>query len=278
MRRAVSLLLVCGIAASASATPEIWETFRNVYGVKPGSAFDKAQCSTCHTEIPKHNDYGVAVKASLQQTQTKRLTEAILRGVEKDDSDGDGWTNGDEIDQGHLPGDPKDHPSGAPPKKGSSPQGMGGSMMKGSAMEGSDAMHRSMMDRMVPKHSFHPVLVHFPVALFIFGAFLELVGWRLRKPGLREAAYWNLLAGSVSTTAAIATGFTVALRLGYSLLPGTAVFTHLGVAILASLTMLATVLWRRKGAHVGWGYFSLLVLAGALVGLAGHFGGGMVYG
>ena len=296
MRRLPAALAALALASLGHATPEYWEQFQKTYGVKPGSAFAKAECSTCHTEVPKHNPYGVAVHDALKSAGTEKLTEAILRSVEKADSDGDGWSNGDEIAKSALPGDPKSRPAGAPPMAGMDHDGMAGMGKdeKGEAAPTAGGPDKGMeeggmghshaatpgdgMLGMIPKHSFHPVLVHFPIALFIFGAFLELVGLRWRRPALREAGYWNLLAGSISTTVSIASGFTVALRMGYQLVPGTAVFTHLAVAILASLAMLATVLWRRKGAHVGWGYFSLLLLAAALVGLAGHFGGGMVYG
>ena len=77
---------------------------------------------------------------------------------------------------------------------------------------------------------------------------------------------------------AIPTGFIAAIRLGYPLSIGTPVFLHLSLGILAALLMVAVVLWRRTNLVTHKAYWVLLALAAAAVGIAGHFGGQMVYG
>jgi len=262
LKRVLGLGILLAVVGSAHATPEIWEAYRTHYAIKPDSDAGKAMCSNCHTSPPEHNAFGKRLKAAMQEKHSKTLTPEILASLEGDDSDGDGWTNGDEAKAGFNPGDPKSHASGTPPKKdattAAAPAASGDSVL-------------------FPKHSFHPVLVHFPIALFIFGAFLELWGFYKRDAALRGAGYWNLLFGSIATSVAIATGFIGALRQGFDLAVGGPVFLHLALAILASLLMLGTVLWRKGKALESTGYWALLVLAAIAVGVAGHFGGNLVY-
>src|ERR1700758_2905158 len=55
-------------------------------------------------------------------------------------------------------------------------------------------------------HAQHPVIVHFPIALFIASiAFDVLAAWR-KKPILATVAYYNLLGAALTIPIAIATG------------------------------------------------------------------------
>lgn len=251
-------LLVTGIA---SATPEIWEAYRNHYGFGAESDAFKANCLNCHTAPPEHNAFGKLIKHTMMgQGTPKQLTPAVFKLVEGEDSDGDGWTNGEEAQQGFNAGDPKSRPAGSPPKAAAMPP---------------QAMSESPF---MPRHTFHPVIVHFPIALFIFGAFLEFLGRYRKDDVVRGVAFWNLLFGTIATLVAIPTGFIAALRLGYPLAVGTPVFLHLSLGISAALLMLGVVLWRRTNLVTHKAYWMLLALAAAAVGIAGHFGGQMVYG
>ncbi len=248
----------------ASATPDIWQAYRNHYKLSASSEAFKAKCMTCHTDPPEHNAFGKFVKhAMMGQGTRKILTPVVIRIIEKEDSDGDGWTNGDEAKQGFNPADPKSHPPGTPPKDGNMPP-------KDMGASGGWAL--------IPRHTFHPQVVHFPIALFIFGAFLDVLGRYRKDDVVRGVAFWNLLFGTIATLVAIATGFIAALRLGYSLQIGTPVFTHLSLGIIATLLMLGVVLWRHSNLVTHKAYWILLVIAAVAVGVAGHFGGQMVYG
>ena len=54
--------------------------------------------------------------------------------------------------------------------------------------------------------SFHPLIVHFPIALVLTGAGLELLAWLFKRPGLRTIALWNLSLGTLAAGAAVVTG------------------------------------------------------------------------
>lgn len=55
-------------------------------------------------------------------------------------------------------------------------------------------------------HAQHPVIVHFPIALFIASAVFEtLAAWR-RQPVLASVSYYNLLGAAMTVPIAIATG------------------------------------------------------------------------
>lgn len=265
--RAIFVGFATLLVALATATPENWQTFKSVYGVKLNSRIFKAECMTCHTEVPAHNPFGKDAKAAATANKGV-LTLEILRSLESKDSDGDGWSNIDEIKQDFLPGDPNSHPAGVPPGQANHDQMIGKDMGKGAP--------QAFLDPLVPKHSMHPLIIHFPIALFLFGTFLEILGWRKKDAGLRRAGWLCLLFGAISTAGALPTGLLAFYRVGFQW-TGNALI-HPILAISATLLMTGTVLWRRKAAHESKAYFALLLLAAALVGVAGHFGAQLVYG
>ena len=82
-------------------------------------------CSTCHSFGRRTNVYGsdlmsafeAAIKdSSMQLIEGQALEEfvASLHDIEELDSDGDGFSNIDEIAARTFPGDPDDHPLRAP--------------------------------------------------------------------------------------------------------------------------------------------------------------------
>ena len=124
-----------------------------------------AACRNCHTSPPEWNVYGLAVKAEMQEVGARQLTVAVLQAIEGGDADQDGWLNGDEIRAGYLPGDSESHPDGRPgdavePVTGTTGP-IGGNVAPTPVPAASPPV--------VPLHSFHPAVVHFPVALFLFG-------------------------------------------------------------------------------------------------------------
>src|SRR5437764_3159707 len=55
-------------------------------------------------------------------------------------------------------------------------------------------------------HAQHPVIIHFPIALFIASVVFDLLAaWR-KNPGLASVAYYNLVGAALTVPLAIATG------------------------------------------------------------------------
>lgn len=56
------------------------------------------------------------------------------------------------------------------------------------------------------KHAQHVVLIHFPVALLISAVAFDLLPQRIKRRGMIDAAYYNLLAAAISTVPVLLTG------------------------------------------------------------------------
>lgn len=253
---AVVVLLPC----IGHATPENWKVFKTHYGTSASSRIFKTDCSVCHIEakFPARNGYGKALEAH-QAADSRVITPADLTAIESEDSDGDGFSNAEEIQADFLPGDPKSHPAGKP-KPAAAPK---------------ESTPTASESELIPRHSFHPAVVHFPIALFLFGVLLELWGAR-SKPEARIAAKYVLIGGAISTLLTLPTGLAVFLRSGFKW-EGVALI-HFILALVATALMVAVATLRAKAQQTSIGYWVLLLLAGAVVAAAGHFGGVLVYG
>ncbi len=252
--KAAALLVFLLVAAMTAAYPPYWEAFEEHY--KPKGDIAKAECNTCHSPTTKtiRNAYGKQIERALKESKAESLTVQLLQIVEKEDANGDGISNLEEIQAGRLPAAPA--AKTAPPKPGD-PAG-------------------NKDEELLPRHSFHPLVVHFPVALYLFGVVLDFYGrWR-RSDEIRRVAMWNLGFGALASLLAVPTGLAVWLRSGYPLEGN--VLNHFVLAITAAILMLSMAAWRRKGLHDSGGYWLLLLISGVTVAAAGHFGAAIVFG
>jgi hypothetical protein len=96
---AVVALGLFALTDTASATNGVLDDFTTAYPATAGTSLDS--CSTCHTSVPALNAYGSAVKASGMN----------FAGIEDLDSDGDGFTNRQEIRNLTNPGNAADRPA-----------------------------------------------------------------------------------------------------------------------------------------------------------------------
>jgi hypothetical protein len=102
---AITLTLVLGCAAIISANGGAQGDFAAQYPTSPlGSS-----CTICHTSVPTMNPYGAALKAN--GGTGGNIDPATFTAVEGADSDGDGFTNAEEIAAGTFPGDPNNFPA-----------------------------------------------------------------------------------------------------------------------------------------------------------------------
>lgn len=133
---------------------------------------------------------------------------------------------------------------------------------------------------------FHPATVHFPIALFLFGALFVVLGWFWPPLG-KQIPLACLLLGAPTAIAATAMGWSFAVEEGYGswtkVDTDSEVFWHRwsGVivtllSVIFALIALANVRKSSPKADRTW-KFGLLLVA-ALVGAVGHQGGEMSYG
>jgi uncharacterized membrane protein len=126
-------------------------------------------------------------------------------------------------------------------------------------------------------HAQHPVLVHFPIALFIASAVFEVLAiWR-KQPVFAAVAYFNLLGAALSLPFTIATGLGAwQWQLEGAKLKGN-LQLHL-VCALTSAALIFVLCWMRsrlrgKGSSPNMAYFTVMVLALMMITLTGHLGG-----
>ena len=242
-----AFLLLCAVLGLAY--PPFWQTLKETYPPVAGSKVAAAKCAVCHVKPGggARNGFGVQVQTALAKSGANEVTAAVLLSVEGLDPDRDGRKSGDELKAGTLP---------ATPDKGRAAPAARATAEAASGSEG-----------LVPSHSFHPAVVHFPVALFAFAAFLTLFSARNQR--YEDAAKICAAGGAASLLVTLPTGLAAMLRMGYNPLNGGQIAVHIVLAVLTSVAGL--VAWRSKGVRArGW-----ILLAGALALLAGHFGGNL---
>jgi uncharacterized membrane protein len=127
------------------------------------------------------------------------------------------------------------------------------------------------------KHAQHVVLIHFPIALFIAGVFLDFVAQWSKRRALAEAAYYNLLLAAISTVPVLATGILAwQFALEGQKLKGI-LLQHLVLGCVS--TVLIWLVWwvhfrgRRHETDLPAFRIPLELLGVAVISLAGHLGG-----
>ena len=126
-------------------------------------------------------------------------------------------------------------------------------------------------------HAQHPVIVHFPIALFIASAVFEmLAAWR-KQPLFAIVAYYNLVGAALSIPFTIATGLGAwQWQLEGATLKGN-LRLHL-ICALTSASLIFVLCWMRsrlraKGNSPRIAYFAVMGLALMAITFTGHLGG-----
>jgi uncharacterized membrane protein len=130
---------------------------------------------------------------------------------------------------------------------------------------------------LLARHAQHPVIIHFPIALFIASVFFELLAiWR-KNPVFASVAYYNLVGAALTLPFAIATG----LGAWRWQLEGAALKGNLRLHLFCALTsalLIFFLCWMRSrlrtnGISPRIAYFAVSVLALMMITLTGHLGG-----
>ncbi len=278
LRQFYSFSLVCLLAMFAStlvatnacARPQFVSQFKSVYTtLKAGGTIETAACSLCHAPSgpPKFNKYGATVKQALEAAGGDSLNASILHSVEMQDSDGDGFSNLEEINADTLPGDESNHPAGKPKSF--------------AAKEGGTSSGPNPFDIktiLFAKNAQHPVIIHLPIGLFIASLLFDVVGRIKKNEGLNIAAFYNLCLAAFTGIFAIVTGIIAwQLKLAGEPLVGN-LRLHLILGIATCVLMFILLAVRKKGGSkptdaVTTAYLLLAVVTAGLISLTGHLGG-----
>lgn len=132
--------------------------------------------------------------------------------------------------------------------------------------------------------AFHPLIVHFPIALLLTAALLEVISiWNKGHSGLRFAILINLTLGTLGAMLAATLGWVDAAHIGFEpdLKPVLAWHRWLGTSVAVG-ALATTALWYRLARHEYsgslWTYRTVLWLTVIVLGITGHLGGLLVYG
>jgi uncharacterized membrane protein len=131
---------------------------------------------------------------------------------------------------------------------------------------------------LLAKHAQHPVIIHFPIALFILSVAFDLLAIWKNNPAMAKAAYYNLVAAALTAPIAVASGLAAwQWQFEGVKLKGNLLF-HLIFASAASAMVWFLCAWRFRQRHTsqraaGIFYLFLALATVLLIAIAGHLGG-----
>jgi uncharacterized membrane protein len=138
---------------------------------------------------------------------------------------------------------------------------------------------------MSPLPNWHPLVVHFPIALVLSATALLLAARLLRNESLAgtiaTVGTWNLCLGAVAALFALATGLSAVLDLDVSAAVRQAISLHLKWAMLTTLLLVLLAVWRGAGSasrsRPSWIFLIVLIAASAALSFTGYRGGKNVF-
>jgi uncharacterized membrane protein len=131
----------------------------------------------------------------------------------------------------------------------------------------------------------HPMVVHFPLALVVSAA-LFLVAARLLRQERHAATLatvgtWNLCLGAIAALFALATGLAAVIDLHVGPAARQSISLHVKWAIFTTLALVLLAVWRGAGvaqeSRPSWLFIVILVAATAALVMTGYRGGQNVY-
>jgi len=130
---------------------------------------------------------------------------------------------------------------------------------------------------------FHPMVVHFPIALLIVGFVTDFVGMIIKKEkGFTKTGTYLLIIGVIGSLAAYLTGefFTKEyegnlseLKELHEIISKIAVFTAISVAVIR----LYIIHKKKDNTNLKWFVFTLYFITVIFIAYSGYLGGSLVY-
>jgi uncharacterized membrane protein len=138
---------------------------------------------------------------------------------------------------------------------------------------------------MIISPGWHPLIVHFPLALILVATLL-LFGARVVRSQtlaatLATVGTWNLCIGAFAAVFALGSGLAAVLDLDVSMAARQAISVHLKWAMFTTLALLLLAVWRGAGTAPGsrpsWVFIIVLLAATLALVVTGYHGGKNVY-
>jgi uncharacterized membrane protein len=136
-----------------------------------------------------------------------------------------------------------------------------------------------------PVPNWHPLIVHFPIALVLSATVLLLAARLLRSDSLAATAAtvgtWNLCLGAAAALFALGSGLGAVLDLDVSAVARQAISAHLKWAMSTTLLLVLLAVWRGAGtasrSRPSWIFLIALIAASAALSITAYRGGKNVY-
>jgi uncharacterized membrane protein len=136
---------------------------------------------------------------------------------------------------------------------------------------------------MFPTSHFHPMLVHFPIALVVFGFIADIASLLFKKEAcLSRIGFYLLIIGTLTAIIAWLAGIFFTSEMSGS--AGEIKETHelfawitIGVLIATSVLRIVLKIKNIEGSNLKWAAIILYGLAAVSVSITGFFGGSLVY-
>lgn len=128
----------------------------------------------------------------------------------------------------------------------------------------------------------HPMLVHFPIALFITSVLFDVLGIWLTRESVREGALWLLVLGLLTGLAAFASGDLAAEGAEKAGFAESLIETHehlagATVGVFGALLAWRLLLRNRFSRRAQIAYLMIAIVGLGLLSATGHYGGSLVY-
>ena len=135
---------------------------------------------------------------------------------------------------------------------------------------------------MIPTEHFHPMLVHFPIALVMIGFLADLASLIIKKElCFPKISFYLLIIGTLGALAAVTTGvfFTNEMSGAAGDVRETHELLAFATLLLLIITSVLRIILLRKPDNKGlkWSAFILYAIAAVLVSITGAMGGTLVY-
>jgi len=137
---------------------------------------------------------------------------------------------------------------------------------------------RSRPMNMLLAGRFHPLLLHFPIALILFAGASEIIATWTARPEWRAMAVVNVRAGAAFAVATVAAGWLFASAHGVD--PSAALEWHRWLGVGATVGAVAAALAHGdlSSKRSLWSFRIALAWAVIVVTVAAHVGAGLVWG